>query len=429
MAEIPATSQPDPSIVATTVKVADKEHVSDEVRLKEQLDQDARRKVRKLRYMKFTSSEDILSRFPYPSELEEEDGVFTWNGYVILTQPDVPGILEAEFDTLPPATGRIKFKSHLDQRYCGISAPQITEFLKRNEHHSVWTMRKRSQRTKTSVSSGPFKVLQMDLTDIPKRGVYRYLMVVVDTWSKYVWAVPLAKKSGEIVTRELGKIFETFPEGVRVGAIRSDNGPEFKNPQMTALLAKTNTKQVFGLPHNPAGQGQNERSNANLKMYLFSETEGDGSVKAFLPALKRSVKALNGSVCHSTGFVPAMILNTKDKQVIKAVNERLQKNSEQTQPNARYLPPLKKGDKVRLLIEELDNDVKRQIKAGSYKASHAPPWSEKLYTVVYQDKNNFVRVAEIKKDLFTRGGCLLVPTPDDGQDEDDGQDDSMDTSQ
>jgi IS30 family transposase len=155
---------------------------------------------------------------------------------------------------LPPSTGRIRFLSVLYSKYIGVSATQVTAFLYSNEHHQMWRQRRYSVRTVNTVSQAPFNVLQMDLTDIPKRGVHRYLLVVVDTFSKYGWVQPLAKKDAPTVARELTKILNSMPSGAKIGAIRSDNGGEFK-AQVSNLLKERGIKQIFGLPHSPFGQG------------------------------------------------------------------------------------------------------------------------------------------------------------------------------
>jgi Integrase core domain len=233
--------------------------------LKDEFDPEFKSKIAKLRRMKFVDVDDLIQRFPYPEELDDEDGVYIWeakghNSYIIVTQDIVQDILESEFKELPPATGRIRFYSFLRQRYCGISAPQITAFLEKSDLHSIYRQRRRSQLTKTSVASAPYKQLACDLTDIPQRGVYKNLLVIVDLFTKFAWVVPLAKKSGDVLAREIGNILSSLPEGARVGSLRSDNGSEFKNPQMREKLKETSTKQVFSTPGNPLSNGAVEVS-------------------------------------------------------------------------------------------------------------------------------------------------------------------------
>jgi Integrase core domain len=384
--------------------------------LKDRFDDVFQSKLKRLQRMKFKDENDLIERFPYPSELEEEDGVYMWepeghNSYIVVTQDIVQDILEAEFKELSPATGRIRFASYLKQRYvAGPSAPQCTAFLETNDLHQIYRQRRRSQRTKTTVAQAPFKQLSVDLTDIPKRGNYRYLLNVIDLFSKYAWSVPLVQKTGPIVARELDKIFSSLPEGARPASLRADNGSELKNKEVKAVLEKTNTKFVFGLAGNPLSQGGIESFNRTLKTNLFSETVYDKRVGTFGPALKRCVKQYNESVHSSTGFIPALLNKPNlDPAVIKAVLTKLNKKAAGRDVNRRYQPPLVAGDKVRIEVGELLSAIKLEQKAGSYKPSHHNTYSKEVYTVLRQTADNFVQVVEKPKLKFSRGACLKVP--------------------
>jgi transposase InsO family protein len=376
---------------------------------KEKFDTEFQSKLHRLQTYKFRSATDIVNRFPFPGELDDDDGIMSWNGYTILSQDLVQGVLAAEWKEQTPATGRIRFNSYLKQRYIGISSPQITEFLANNDEHQVHRQRRRSQRTKTSVASAPFKQLAMDLTDIPRRGVYRYLFVVVDVFSKYAWVVPLAKKSGEIVARELDKIIQSLPTGARVGSIRSDNGSEFKNPEIRAVLDKAETKQVFGLAGNPLGNGAVEALNRTLKVNLFSELGVSKTVGTYGPGLKKVLKQYNNTIHSSTGYIPSVLNNPSlPPNIIQDVLQKLNKLAKGTDVNARYQPPLMAGDKCRITLEELDNTIKLKIKSKMFKSSHSQVYSSKVYTVLRQDADNFVRIVELPKDKFPRGSILRV---------------------
>jgi hypothetical protein len=292
MSEKPAAAASS-DVVKSIVKEASTVDVEEnaDMLLKDRFDTDFQLKLKKMQRMKFKDESDLISRWPLPSsELEEQEGVYTWQApghteYIVLTQDIIDPILEAEWSTLPNATGRIKFTSHLKARYVGgPSQAQVTAFLMASDEHQLFRQRRKSQRTATSVAQAPFKQFACDLTDIPQRGVYKYLFVVVDLFSKYCWAIPLAKKSGVVVARELQKVFDSLPAGARVGSLRSDvstthviilinaiyrslthlycplshykqNGSEFINPEVKAVLDKTGTKQVRTLPGNPLGNG------------------------------------------------------------------------------------------------------------------------------------------------------------------------------
>jgi hypothetical protein len=116
-----------------TSSVDDVENVSAKADkfFQERVDANFQKRLLKLQNMKFKTEADLKQRFPFKDELDSEQGVYSWHDYIVLSQDLVPDVLTAEWKDLPPATGRIKFNSHLKQRYIGISSPQIIEFCQR----------------------------------------------------------------------------------------------------------------------------------------------------------------------------------------------------------------------------------------------------------------------------------------------------------
>eukprot|EP00953_Heterococcus_sp_UTEX-ZZ885_P009619 5660-Heterococcus_DN1.PRE.1 len=408
MSEKP-TAAASSNVVKAIVEQASEVDVEDsaDMMLKDRFDKEFQVKLKKMQRMKFKHELDLIERWPLPSsELSEEDGVYTWQApshteYIVLSQDIIPDILAAEWATLPNATGRIKFTSHLKARYVGgPSQGQVTQYLMKSDEHQIFRQRRKSQRTATSVAQAPFKQFARDLTDIPARSVYRYLFVVVDLFSNYCWAVPLAKKSGVVVARELQKIFDSLPTGARVGSLRSDNGTEFLNPEVKAVLDKTGTKQVRTLPGNPLGNGGVESLNRSIKTNLFSDTQEDKTVGSFAVALKKTILNLNSTVHSSHGFIPALLHRSNlEAGIIDEVLKRLNAQAQGRDVNLRYQPMLMPGDKVRIEVGELLNSIKLQQKAGSYKPSHTNTFSREKRDLA---KNSAEVVPKDAKDLSSK---------------------------
>ena len=64
---------------------------------------------------------------------------------------------------------------------------------------------------------------------------YRYLLMVLDLFSKYGWIVPLMDKKGETVTEAFKTIFK---EGRKPQYLWTDKGKEYYNKNMKELLEK-----------------------------------------------------------------------------------------------------------------------------------------------------------------------------------------------
>ena len=89
---------------------------------------------------------------------------------------------------------------------------------KRTNGRKVWMMPARFLR--------PWEVLEIDIQDFHQlsSNVNRYLLVVVDRASKFIFGYPLASKGSLEVSRKLMELILTF--GVPQ-SIRSDGGGEF----------------------------------------------------------------------------------------------------------------------------------------------------------------------------------------------------------
>ena len=71
------------------------------------------RKKKSVAGIQFRSTDDIRKRFPFPEELETEDGLYLWHGRIVTPRPWVADILQKEFDDLPSSIGRIKFFAYI----------------------------------------------------------------------------------------------------------------------------------------------------------------------------------------------------------------------------------------------------------------------------------------------------------------------------
>jgi len=66
---------------------------------------------------------------------------------------------------------------------------------------------------------------------------YRYLLMVLDVFSKYGWIVPLKDKKGETVTEAFKTIFK---EGRKPQYLWTDKGKQYYNTFLKDLLDKNN---------------------------------------------------------------------------------------------------------------------------------------------------------------------------------------------
>ena len=86
----------------------------------------------------------------------------------------------------------------------------------------------------------PFEYLQSDLADLSnfsrENDGYHFLLIVIDCFSKYVWAEPLKNKTGAETARGFEKILKTFK--IIPKLLHVDAGKEYWNTTFADLMKK-----------------------------------------------------------------------------------------------------------------------------------------------------------------------------------------------
>jgi len=124
----------------------------------------------------------------------------------------------------------------------------------------------RAAHKKTSgiLTSRNLELLHMDLmgpTRIASLGGKRYILVIVDDFSRYTWAIPIQEKSDAFDTAQ--QLFKKIQVELncQIVRIRSDHGREFENSKFEEFCHSYRIKQEFSSPITPQQNGVVERKN------------------------------------------------------------------------------------------------------------------------------------------------------------------------
>jgi transposase InsO family protein len=117
----------------------------------------------------------------------------------------------------------------------------------------------------------------VDFTEVkPGRYGYRYLLVLIDTFSGWVEAFPTKRETAQVVAKVL--LEEIIPRYGIPETLGSDNGPAFISNVLQGLARAVGTNWKLHCEYNPQSSGQVERMNRTLKETLSKlaiETGGD----------------------------------------------------------------------------------------------------------------------------------------------------------
>ena len=187
---------------------------------------------------------------------------------------------------------------------------------------------------------------------------YRYLLMVIDVFSKYGWIVPLKDKKGESVTEAFKSIFK---EGRRPQYLWVDKGKEFYNKNLKDLLEKNGIHMYS--TENEEKSSVVERWNRTIKSKMWKQFTVQGNTQ-YLDMLPKLVKQYNNTKHSSIKMTPT--------EASKKINEgtvyfNLYGDIETLSAKAKF----KVGDKVRI------SKYKRNV----FDKGYTPNWTEEVFTV------------------------------------------------
>ena len=132
---------------------------------------------------------------------------------------------------------------------------------------------------------------------------YRYILTMVDAFTKRVSVAPLVSTAAEELCRGILRYWVS-EHGVPT-RILSDNGSNFTGKLLQDVLELFRAKHIFSRPYHPQGNGLVERTNQTVKTYLTAIMR-DATFSAWSDALPSVQRTINTTVATATGITPEM---------------------------------------------------------------------------------------------------------------------------
>lgn len=133
---------------------------------------------------------------------------------------------------------------------------------------------------------------------------FRYLLTVIDCFTKFAFAFPLKTLSAVEAVANLKVVFQFFVPDI----IQSDNGRQFRNALVKALAAETGFKHLRGSPHTPEHQGQVERFNRTIKEAIFGWICKSKTPSDWHSYVAKEITRYNRTKHSTTGFPPEKLV-------------------------------------------------------------------------------------------------------------------------
>ena len=181
---------------------------------------------------------------------------------------------------------------------------------------------------------------------------YKYLLTVINVFSKYGWIVPLKTKTGKEFAQAFRKLFlNSLPS-----RLWTDNGVEFYNQQLKDVLA-ANSVMLYST-ENEEKSSVVERWNRTMKNIMWKYFTANNTQK-YIDVLPSMVGKYNNTYHRSIKLTPSDARNPASYQHVH--------NALYAKVNARKItsPKSHVGDKVRITR-----------KKGTFEKGFTPNWTE-----------------------------------------------------
>jgi hypothetical protein len=149
----------------------------------------------------------------------------------------------------------------------------------------------------------PFDRISIDFKGpIGSTNQNKYLLVIVDEYSRFPFAYPCKDMTSSTVIKHLQNLFSVFGTP---GYIHSDRGPGFISNELKDYLISLRVPFSNSSAYNPRGNGQVERYNGiiwkGVQLALHSKGLSINHWESVLPAVLHSIRTL---ICTSTNESP-----------------------------------------------------------------------------------------------------------------------------
>ena len=224
---------------------------------------------------------------------------------------------------------------------------KITEFLRQNPTHSIHRriVRHKFPRRRI-ITRYPFQIFQGDLIEYSQSSFtyankgYRFILVLIDCFSKMVYARPVKRKSSEYMALAFESIFNEFD--YFPNSLITDHGLEFFNSKVKKVFLTYGINHYYLKTKTKWKTAMAERVIRTLKSRLqkyFYKTK----TKNWIDILQQVVTNYNNTPHRTIGMAPSQVTFQNSEEVFKNVFGDI---------NLKVIPKLAKGDRVRRLREK-----------------------------------------------------------------------------
>lgn len=189
----------------------------------------------------------------------------------VVVKSEIPRVIRKCMDDTR-GSGARKLNKRMKEQYSGISERKIQNTLDRSTRYQLNKARFGNKPIPKPIKARQVQDRhQIDLLNMGKwkitqgRSIYRYIVTVVDVFSRYIWLRPLKSKHRVEIANHLDTIYsEHGPPKI----LQHDRGTEFQGA-VRRLMESMQVRIIQSSPYHPQNQGKVERTQSSKEKDLI----------------------------------------------------------------------------------------------------------------------------------------------------------------
>ena len=248
------------------------------------------------------------------------------------------------------------------RKHYGLGVPIMSEELANELHKPI----RRNFKKRRVISNHVDDIWAADLVDMQyysrsNKG-FKYILMVIDVFSKYGWAIPLKNKSAAEIVCAFTEIWNSEQKPPKF--LWTDKGKEFDNKKFRKLLEEKNVHMYW--TENEEKSSVVERWNRTIKskMWRYFTKNRTG---VYIDVLPEIIEKYNNTYHHSIKCTPS---DARKQSMYQHVFNALYNDDSLYANSLRPPPKYKIGDQVRI------SKLKKKFEKG-YTAN----WTEEVFII------------------------------------------------
>ena len=218
-------------------------------------------------------------------------------------------------------------------------------------------IRRKFQRRKV-MAYGIGELLQCDLMDVSKLSKYnrgfKYILVAIDVFSKYGYAIPLKRKDAKSVLEGFQKLIKQVKV---IRNLQTDQGKEFLNRVMKSFYKQHNIHHYYTHSETKASVAERFIRTLKEKLYrIFTHKK----IPRYIDVLKSVLKSYNASKHRSTGYAPIDVTPDLEPEIFEKLY------GYRAKPSFKF---------------DIDDRVRISKTKRTFHKGYLPSWSYEIFTI------------------------------------------------